>query len=69
MWEVFVRDVVERWSSERRRIGSKGAFGVAERGGMGSGFVFSSVPKGSSASVEASDMYVEMRDCGREEEG
>ena len=46
-----------------------GAFGVAGRGGMGSGSVFSSVPKGSSAGVVASDMYVEVRDCGREEEG
>ena len=51
------------------RIGLEGTSEVVGRGGMGSGSVFSSVPKGSSASVEASDMYVEMRDCGREEEG
>ena len=50
-------------------IGLEGTSEVVGRGGMGSGSVFSSVPKGSSASVEASDMYVEMRNDGGEEEG
>ena len=39
------------------------------RGGTGSGFVFSLFPKGSSARVEASDIWVEMSVGDRVEEG
>ena len=36
---------------------------------MGSGSIFSLVPNGSSVSVEASDIWLEARVCGRVEEG
>ena len=39
------------------------------RGGTGSGLVFSSFLKGSSARVEASDIWVEMRVVDRVERG
>ena len=45
------------------------ASGVVEHGGMGSGFIFSLFPKGSSARVEAFDICVEMRVGGRVERG
>ena len=50
-------------------IGFVGTSEAAVHGGTGSGSVFSPAAKGSSASAEASDIRVEMRDCGREEEG
>ena len=49
------------------RIGLEGTSEVVMCGGTGSGSVFSSVPKGSSASVEASDIEIEVG--GRAEEG
>ena len=45
------------------------ASGVVVRGGTGSGSIFSSALKGSSASVEASDIWTEKRVDGRVEEG
>ena len=38
-------------------------------GGMGSGSIFSLVPKGCSARVEASEICLEVRVVGRIEEG
>ena len=51
------------------RNGAEGASGVVMHGGMGSGSIFSSVLKGSSASVEASDMWMEKSVYGRVKEG
>ena len=50
------------------RIGFEGTSVVVVRGGMGSGLVFSAA-KGSSASVEALDIWLEMRVDGRVERG
>ena len=50
-------------------IGPVVAFVVVWRGGMGSGVIFSLFPKGSSARVEASDMWLEVRVGGRVEKG